>query len=242
MSKSDVGHFAETKHKGLPEKVAARSSRQRGFFAAVRSAQKGERPLHSYGKSVSDAAKKMQPKDANESSSPVTYTPTPQEDPPPEVSSKMSSVQVLFISDVFTKVADIQSSIGRAHKAVHQAGAARRQMMGKEIVRLQKHNQQLLSKTEKAESVAEESKQKVREAEMKVMQAGKTIEQIQAMQMSQRPQPPPEQPAYGAMLMGGMPGAGPQPGAPTGAPPQSSPTPQTPSAPSIPGMQAAPQV
>jgi hypothetical protein len=258
MSKTDVEHFAETKHTGLPDHVkhAGRSSRQRGFFAAVRSAQKGDRPLHTYGKAVSDAAKKMQPKDANESvidpSSPVAYVPRPQQEPPPEVSTKISSMVVLFLSDILTKSADIQSCILKSHKAVHQAGAARRQVLGKEIERLRKHNQKLQTQAQKdhanAEAAIQKSKEvsddaakKVQEAQMKVVQAGKTVEQMQAMQMAGRPQPPPEQPAYGAMLLGGAPGGTVQPG--SGGQTIAAPAPQPAAAPTpnIPGMQPPPQ-
>jgi len=250
MSHSDVLHFAETKHKGLPEHVkhAGRSSRQRGFYAMVREVQSGKRPLHSVSEAVSNAAKKMEPKDSSASqvnTSPVTAIPQPASEIPPEVSRKMSNVQLFFVSDIIPKMANISSMILRSHKAIHQAGAARRQVLAKEIDKLRKHNERLQNESEKAQEKAKQSEDKVREAELQVAAAGKTVEQMQAMQMAQRPPPPPEQPPYGSMLLGGMPGGGaPMSGATQPAPQPAAPTapPAPPPVPNIPGMQSAPQV
>jgi hypothetical protein len=202
----------------------------------VRSVQNGERPLHSVTKSVSDAAQKLLPKDASQESN-VTYTSEPQSVSPPEASRKMSCAQRFFVADFIPKLANISSMILRSHKAIHQAGAARRQVLAKEIDKLRKHNEKLQTQAQKAEEKAVQSEQKVREAEMQVAQAGKTVEQIQAMQMAQRTPPPPEQPPYGNMLLGGAPG-----GATPGATPVPQATPAPPANPSIPGMTMAPAV
>ena len=233
MSKSDVTHFAATNHKGLPQHKEA--GKHHGFYHMVRRAQAGERPISEYSPAVAAAARKMEPKDAT--SSPVSFTPKPQVDRPPEVSSKMSSYNQLAVIAGLTKLADVHSILARSHKAVQQAGLTRRQQLVKEIDRLNKHNQKLQTDTDKAHQIAEDSKQKVRESEMKVIQAGKTIEQIQAMQMAQRPAPPPEQPAYGSMLLNGSPGV-----QPAITPSQPAAAPAAPPAPSIPGMQPPPQV
>jgi hypothetical protein len=61
---------------------------------------------------------------------------------------------------------------------------------------------------------------------MNAAMASKSIEQLQMAQMAQRTPPPPEQPAYGAMLMGGSPAGGamgaaqPQPAQPAPMPGQ----------------------
>lgn len=199
LSPGDAKDFASTKHEGLPESKEAGSAKQRGFYAMVRKAQSGEKPLSHFGKSVTEAAKKMEPKDATASQ--VSFTPAPQRFRPPEVSSKLSCVQLLGMSHLFQKRADINSIVMKSHKAVQQASAARRKMMADELAKLRKHNQKLQTEAEKHKATAEDAKLKVREADLKVLQAGQTAEQLKAMQTAGQPQMPPEQPAFGSMLL-----------------------------------------
>ena len=73
--------------------------------------------------------------------------------------------------------------------------------------KLQGTADQAQAKIMQAETKVQDAAQKQQEAEMNAAMASKSIEQLQMAQMAQRTPPPPEQPAYGSMLMGGQPGA-----------------------------------
>ena len=200
-------HFAETKHKGLPEhKTASRH----GFLAMVRKVQAGEQGLDTASKSVSDVAKRFEPKDKR-SESLGSDGMTSQ-----AALTKMSSVRAFAASLFLQKQADVHSILARTHKSMHQAGAKNRELLRKELDQMKATNQKLQaqsdqasSKIMQAETKAQAAAQKQQQAETEAAMASKSIEQLQMAQMAQRTPPPPEQPAYGHMLMGGQPGGAP---------------------------------
>ena len=216
ISPTDALHFAETKHQGLPEKVASRN----GFLAMVRKVQAGEHGLESASKSVSDVAKRFEPKDKRAEA--IVDGMTSQ-----AALTKMSSVWLLASSQFLQKQADVHSILARTHKAMHQAGAKNRELLRSELDQLKSVNQKLQgqadqasSKIMQAETKAQAAAQKQQQAETEAAMASKSIEQLQMAQMAQRTPPPPEQPAYGHMLLGGQPGGAPAAPAPAQMPGQ----------------------
>ena len=127
----------------------------------------------------------------------------------------MSSFGLLCTAGFLQKQADVHSILARTHKAINQAGVKNRELLRKELDQVKSVNQKLQttadqasSKIMQAETKAQDAAQKQQEAEMNAAMASKSIEQLQMAQMAQRTPPPPEQPAYGAMLTGGQPGMG----------------------------------
>lgn len=207
VSPESVDHFADTRRKGLPEHSKKAGH---GFFHLMRSVQQGGKSLNSVSESVASAAKKHIPKDATEvkesGDSNVTFTPQPQTLPTPEVSSKLAFVDRFSMSLLMSKVANITSILNKTHKAVQDASNSHREVMAKELDKLRQTNQKLTQTSEAAKKQVATAEQRQRQAEINAAQAGLTIEQMQAMTLGQRTPPPPEQPAYGSMLLGAMPG------------------------------------
>jgi len=196
MNPTDVLHFAETKHHGLPEKVAGSQHR---FLAMVRHVQNGGQGLDSASPAVASAAKKYEPKDRN--AMPLENGMTSS-----AALTKMSSQALLLTSYALCKEADVHSILARTHKAMHAAGAKNRDMLRQELERTKALNIKLQGEVDGSRSKIMSAQQAQQKAEMDSTLANKSIEQLQMVQQSQRTPPPPEQPAYGAMLFGQPPG------------------------------------
>ena len=208
VSAQDIGHFAGTKHHGLPEHVKAAG---KGFFHLMRAAQSGK-PLKDVSAEVATAAKRHIPKDCTEvkladTSSDISYTAEPQSAPPPEVSAKVAC----HLACLMSKSADIHTIMAKSHQAVHQVGTARRDALAKEVERLRRSNDQLTGKSKEVERKEMDAAKKLHMAEMHAAESDMTLAQMQNVVGAQRNPPPPEQPPYGAMLMGQQPGAAPMP-------------------------------
>lgn len=111
------------------------ASGRNGFLAMVGAVQRGEKPLHGVSPSVTTAAKRMHPKDSS-------VVPTPP-------LGELNKFALVFLAQ---KRADVMSSIMTTHKAIHAAGAARRDVLGKHIETLQKHNEKLVAESEKSKA------------------------------------------------------------------------------------------
>lgn len=177
--------------------MPSRSQAQQRFFGMVRAVQKGHVPLHSVGKHVQDAAKKMTPKDVSEFAA-TKHTGLPEH-------KSASLLDTCLSALILNKRADVQAALAKAEKALHQTGTIRRKALESHAEQLKKHNLKLQQQTQKAEMRAQKA-----ELQASATPQGEVLP-------PPPPTPPAAQPPYGAMLMNqpqGQQGAQGTPGTP----------------------------
>lgn len=147
------------------------------FMAMVSAIQQGRAPLAQASESVAEAAKRLHPLDATV--------------------VKKSSFSLYNAAWVMLKAASIESSIAKAQRAVHGATQARHKAMSKQVLEVQRHNEQLMAQQQKMQQNLMAEKQKLMQTQMKAQQ---DQQQMAGMLSQVPPEMPSAQPPYGSML------------------------------------------
>jgi hypothetical protein len=129
INPTDVGHFAETKHKGLPETKAAGA--QGRFMAQLRDFQAGKRPLSEASEQMLKAVKTSTPKDPDGRTMPF---------------AKASMIALWFC-----KGANLEGALKKTEQAIGEISKKRQEALKAQKDQLQQENEKLKAELQKGQ-------------------------------------------------------------------------------------------